>query len=637
MAVHSSWDNRTAFILAAIGSAIGLGNIWRFPYIAYEFGGGAFIIPYLVALLTAGIPLLILEFAIGHRMRSAAPNAFYKIRKNTEWVGWLALLVGFGIVTYYSVIMAWSGRYLIASFTQSWGTTPLEVHQFFFQTVLGVEQANGEMFGIFDFTGIMWPLLIILAVCWVWVLLMIWKGAKTVSKVVWVTVLLPWVILLFFLIRGVTLPGAAEGLRYFLTPDLEALKDPAVWHAAYSQIFFTLTVGFGVMIAYASFLPKKADIVNNAIIISLANCGTAFAGGIVVFSTLGYYAHVTGKAITDVVASGPGLTFVTYPMVINTLPFGQPMIILFGVMFFLMLLTLAVDSAFSLVEGGAAGLIDRFGWKRWKVLIGIAVVGLLCGTIYLTNTGLLWLDVVDHFMNNFGLFIVALLECVVIGWIWRARHLRRYSNLRSEVKVGRFWEGMIQWIIPAVTGFILVFTIVDRIKEPYGGNYLAEFLGGWLIIGLFAVIAVLMSRMDWRKKIVGMLIPLIIITAFYGMRFAWMQASAPELLYPIFQAPGFLVIWWAAVIALAETAIFLTGWKLARKISIGLIPPLLVAVVYTVNLLWKAGSTQIIVLVFTCLVLYGGIIWALFRSVAYQRKLKRGEITLPPDVEEDED
>ncbi|MCP4230764.1 MAG: sodium-dependent transporter, partial [bacterium] len=534
MATHSSWDNRTAFILASIGSAIGLGNIWRFPYIAYEFGGGAFIIPYLVALLTAGIPLLILEFAIGHRMRSAAPNAFYKVRKNTEWVGWFALLVGFGIVTYYSVIMAWSGRYLIASFTQSWGATPVEVHEFFYQTVLGVEQANGEMFGLFDFTGIMWPLLLILAICWVWVLLMIWKGAKTVSKVVWITVLLPWIILLIFLVRGVTLPGAAEGLRYFLTPDLQALKDPAVWHAAYSQIFFTLTVGFGVMIAYASFLPKKADVVNNAIIVSLANCGTAFAGGIVVFSTLGYYAQVTGKAITDVVASGPGLTFVTYPMVINTLPFGQPMVILFGVMFFLMLLTLAVDSAFSLVEGGAAGLIDRFGWKRWKVLIGIAVVGLLLGTIYLTNTGLLWLDVVDHFMNNFGLFIVAFLECIVIGWIWRARHLRRYSNLRSEVKVGRFWEGMIQWIVPAVTGFILVFTIVDRIKEPYGGNYLAEFLGGWLIIGLFAVIAIFMSRMDWRKKIVGMLIPPIIITAFYGMRFAWMQANAPDLLYSIF-------------------------------------------------------------------------------------------------------
>jgi len=637
MATHSSWDNRTAFILASIGSAIGLGNIWRFPYIAYEFGGGAFIIPYLVALLTAGIPLLILEFAIGHKMRSAAPNAFYKVRKNTEWVGWLALLVGFGIVTYYSVIMAWSGRYLIASFTQGWGSTPIEVHQFFFQTVLGVEKTSGDMFGIFEITGVMWPLLIILAVCWVWVLLMIWKGAETVSKVVWVTVLMPWLILLIFLVRGVTLPGAEEGLRYFLTPDLEALKDPAVWHAAYSQIFFTLTVGFGVMIAYASFLPRKADVVNNAIIVSLANCGTAFAGGIVVFSTLGYYAQITGKAIDEVVASGPGLAFVTYPMVINTLPFGQPIIIIFGVMFFLMLLTLAVDSAFSLVEGGAAGLIDRFGWKRWKVLIGIAIVGLISGLIYITNTGLLWLDVVDHFMNNFGLFIVVLAECIVIGWIWRARHLRRYSNLRSEVKVGRFWEGMIQWIVPAVTSFILIFTIADRIKAPYGGNPLAEFLGGWLLLGLFAIIAVLMSRMKWRLKVIGIFIPTIIISAFYGMRFAWLLTDTPEVLPSIFHTPWFLVVWWIAVIVLTEAAIFITEWKLTRKIIVGVFPPLLVAGVYLIGWLWKSGSPQIVILVFSCLMLYGGIVWSLFRSAAHQRKVKLGHITLPADPEDDDE
>jgi NSS family neurotransmitter:Na+ symporter len=483
----------------------------------------------------------------------------------------------------------------------------------------------------------MWPLLGILAIAWIWVLLSIWKGAKTVSKVVWVTVVLPWVILLVFLIRGVTLPGADIGLRYFLTPNLEALKDPAVWHAAYSQVFFSLTVGFGVMIAYASFLPRKSDVINNAIIISLADAGTAFAGGIVVFSTLGYYAKQTGQAIENVITSGPGLTFVTYPMVINTLPFGRLFIIIFGVLFFLMLLTLAIDSAFSLVEGAAAGLLDRFGWKRWKTLIGIAVVALIVGMIYITNSGLLWLDVVDHFMNNFGLFVVALLECIVVGWVWRAHHLRRYSNLRSEVKVGRWWEGMIQWIIPAVTIFILIFTVVDRIKGPYGGDYLAEFLGGWLVIGIFAEIAFAISRMKWRLKLVGMIMVPALIGAFYGLRFAWIQSHYTPAQSSAIQTPLFLVLWWLGVVILIEIAIWLTHWKLRRKILVGVAPPLVLAAVYAISWAWRAGYPQIVILIVACLVLYGGIALALIRSAAHRRKLRCGQIKPPPDCLDEEE
>ncbi|MBN2379894.1 sodium-dependent transporter [candidate division WOR-3 bacterium] len=633
MAKHTLWDNRTAFILAAIGSAIGLGNIWRFPYIAYEFGGGAFLIPYLVALITAGIPLLILEFSLGHKMRSSAPGAFYKARRNTEWLGWFALLVGFGIVTYYAVVMGWAGRYLISSFTLEWGKTPPEVSEFFYVKVLGLQDSSGNIAGPFQINRIMWPVVGVLAAAWVWVIASIWKGAKTVSKVVWVTVILPWVILLVFLVRGLTLPGSEIGLRYFLTPNLEALKDPAVWHAAYSQVFFSLTVGFGVMIAYASFLPRKTDIINNAIIIGLADAGTAFAGGIVVFSTLGYYAQTTGQEISQVVSSGPGLAFVTYPMIINKLPLPW----LFGILFFVMLLTLAVDSAFSLVEAGAAGLLDRFNFKRWKTLIGLAVVAFVIGILYVTNAGILWLDVVDYFMNNFGLFVVALLECVVIGWMWRAHHLRRHSNIRSEVKVGLWWEGMIQWIIPAVTIFILIFTVVERVKGPYGGDYIAEFLGGWLIIGLFAEISVLISRLKWRKKIIGILVPPALIGAFYGLRFVWMQSNAAEYLYPFFQTKLFILIWWIGVVAVIEAAVFLTKMTLKRKIVVGLIPPLILAGVYAISWAWQAGYPQIVILIVSCLVLYGGIVFFLLRSAAHQRKLKRGEIRPLPDEGEDEE
>jgi NSS family neurotransmitter:Na+ symporter len=620
MAKHTSWDSRTAFVLAAIGSAIGLGNIWRFPYIAYKFGGGAFLIPYLVALLTAGIPLLILEFALGHKMRAAAPGAFYKVRRNTEWIGWFALLVGFGIVTYYAVIMGWSGRYLIASFNLSWGSDPAAVENFFYNKVLGVTS------GPFQIGKVMWPLVATLAAAWVWVILSIWKGAKTVSKVVWVTVLLPWVILIVFFIRGVTLPGANEGLRYFLTPDLAALKNPAVWHAAYSQVFFSLTVGFGVMIAYASFLPKKSDVVNNAIIVSLADAGTAFAGGIVVFSTLGYYANVTGQAVSKVVSSGPGLAFVTYPMIINKLPFPRFLIIIFGILFFIMLLTLAIDSAFSLVEGGAAGLLDRFGWKRWKTLIGMALAAFLVGIIYVTGSGIYWLDIVDYFMNNFGLFVVALLECLVVGWIWRAHHLRRYCNLRSEVKIGRWWEGMVQWFVPAVTILILGFTVVERMQEPYSGNHLAEFLGGWLVIGLMAETAILITRMDWGKKLLAMLWPIVLVGAFYGLRFTWGS----------YLAPVWILVWWIGVVVLIEIAVLFMKMNLRRKILTMIAPPLVLVAAYLIAWAWQANKPQIVILVVTCAVLYGGVAWALSRSAVHQRKLKKGEIKPPPECEEEE-
>lgn len=753
MAKHTSWDSRTAFVLAAIGSAIGLGNIWRFPYIAYKFGGGAFLIPYLVALVTAGIPLLILEFALGHKMRQSAPGAFYKTRKNTEWLGWFALLVGFGIVCYYAVIMAWSGRYLIASFTQAWGTNPVAVESFFFTKILGLTG------GPFQLGKIAWPLLGILALAWVWVILSIWKGAKTVSKVVWVTVILPWAILLIFLVRGVTLPGASDGLRYFLTPNLAALSNPEVWHAAYSQVFFSLTVGFGVMIAYASFLPRKSDIVNNAIIVSLADAGTAFAGGIVVFSTLGYYAGVTGQPVADVVTSGPGLAFVTYPMIINKLPLSP----VFGALFFIMLLTLAIDSAFSLVEGGAAGILDRFKKaKRWMVLVGMAAAAFLVGIIYVTGAGLHWLDIVDHFMNNFGLFLVALLECFVVAWIWRSHHLRRYCNLRSEVKVGRLWEGMVQWFVPAVTLLILVFSVVSRVQKPYPepsasfkmpvisaeldgeslDNVLVqlkergdiqgfeewnrwrsdvqttlgsagkkidraymtrwwkdksiegeielsfkvnpetglvenlsfasstmplaelydaaykiisdlrferppdfnpstrisvllkfdkafgpfpEFLGGWLLIGLFALIAIALTRMDWWTKIRYMLIPVLLIGIFYGLRISFNGAQPPLV----------TIMWWAGVVILVEIALLLVKMKLIRKIASMTVPPLLLGAVYLVIWAWRADKPQIVILVVTCFVLYGGTVFFLMRSAAHQRKLKRGEIKPPPDDEED--
>ncbi len=488
------WPSRISFIFAAIGSAIGLGNVWRFPYICFKHGGGAFLIPYLVALFTAGIPLLVLEMGLGHKMAASAPKAFAGTGKKKEWVGWLACGVGFMVIAYYAVVMAWCLNYFRFSFDLSWGFGQ-ETQDFFHNTFLN-RSSNFK-----DILPLSPSILIGLGISWVLILLCIWKGARSVGKVVYLTVPLPWICLVIFVIRGVSLPGAEAGIAYYLTPNFAALADSKVWLAAYTQIFFSLSVGFGVMIAYASFLPRRSDIVNNAFIVALANCGTSFLGGFAVFGTLGHYAHTLGVDVAEVLGGaqgrGFGLAFIAYPSIISSLGKAAAF---FGAVFFIMLITLAIDSAFSMVEGVAAGFMDKFNSRRLKANFGVAFVGILAGLIFTTRSGYYWLDIVDHFMNNFALAAVGLLECVVIGYFYGAGNLREYVNSKSEVAVGRWWDIMIMFVTPVVLAIMIALEIKDRIFASYEGYpRWAEFSAGWAIVIALPVIALLLMRAKERR------------------------------------------------------------------------------------------------------------------------------------------
>jgi NSS family neurotransmitter:Na+ symporter len=481
------WQSRTSFVLASIGSAIGLGNIWRFLYVCYECGGGAFLIPFLVALLTAGIPLMVLEYSVGHKFSRAAPLALGNLKKGFEILGWFALLVGFGIATYYAVVMGWAFNYLGYSFNLAWGEN---TQGFFFNQFLKISESP------LDLGSVQWLIALGLVLNWIAIVASIWKGAKTVGKVVYFTVIIPWIILLVFVARGLTLPGALEGLRYYLTPNFSALLNYRVWLHAYSQVFFSLTIGFGVQMTYASFLPRDSDVVNNAFLVSLADAATAFVGGFAVFATLGYYSHQTGLPVCDVVQSGPQLAFVTYPTIIRLLPFGS---VIFGVLFFLMILTLGIDSAFSLVEAGAASLIDKFKLKRIHVNIGFAVIAGIIGLIYTTRGGLFWLDIVDYFMNNFGLLAIGVLMCVAVGWCYKHKEIREYANSKSDFTIGKWWDFCVRYLTPVVVGALFITNVVDRVKSAYGGYArIAEFLGGWLVIAVFVLVAVLLFKKKGR-------------------------------------------------------------------------------------------------------------------------------------------
>ncbi|MFH0911307.1 MAG: sodium-dependent transporter, partial [Planctomycetota bacterium] len=416
------WDSRTAFVLAAIGSAVGLGNIWRFPYICYSNGGGAFFIPYLVALFTAGIPLLILEFGIGQMMQGSAPVALRKTNRHSEWVGWFALLVSTIIGVYYAVIMAWCVEYLVYAFrgffthgAMPWTAFPRGEEAFFTEKIRRQFTAAGELWQYH------WPIILGLAATWIGVFFVIAFGVKGIGKVVRWTVPIKIVVLAILIVRGLTLPGAAEGIRYFLTPNMAALTQAKTWLAAYGQIFFSLTIGFGVMIAYASYLPRDADVANNAFITGLGNCSVSFLAGFAVFSVVGYLALQKGVPVTEVASQSLGLVFVTYPTAVSKMgELGWLFPPVIGVLFFVMLLSLGIDSLFSLVEAVVSALRDRFPWLTQGLLAALyCLFSLGVGILFFAGrAGINWLDCFDHWANDYGLAIVGLLQCLIVGYFF---------------------------------------------------------------------------------------------------------------------------------------------------------------------------------------------------------------------------
>jgi len=491
---RENWDSRAIFVMAAVGSAVGLGNIWRFPYTCYSNGGGAFLIPYFVALLTAGIPLMLLEFGLGHKFLQSAPGAFKKAVRGWEWLGWLAILVGLGVMTYYGVIMAWAFNFLYYTVQPEnlkvWadGGAP----DFFYKNYLQLSDSIGELGGFVPY------IVAGLILTWLSVYFSIIKGVKSVGKVVLITVPLPVLILFIFLVRGLTLEGCIQGLEHFLRPDFAKLADPKIWLAAYGQIFFSLSIGFGVMIAYASFLPKKSDIANNAFMTCFANCGISFLAGMAVFSTLGWLALQKGTEVADVAASGPGLAFVTYPTIISLMPIWVQF---FGVLFFLLLLTFGIDSAFSLVEAGVAGVKDKWKMPRIQANTVVSVILAVIGLLYTTRAGLLWLDIIDYYLNSFALPVVGALQCIAVGWLYGAPKLREHINATSDFKIGLWWDFCIKFLTPALLIWMLVKSAMELFKEPYEGYpSWAQWTGGWGMLALLVIVAFILAAVKGRKS-----------------------------------------------------------------------------------------------------------------------------------------
>ncbi len=487
---RDQWGSRIGFVLAAIGSAIGLGNIWRFPYMAYENGGGAFLVPYFFALLTAGIPLLILEMGLGHKMQGSAPMAFRKIKEKYEPLGWAAVLITFVVVVYYSVIVAWAVSFLFFSFGQSWGSDP---NSFFFGKYL-------KMTNFWDLGGVRLNVLVGLMVVWGLNYIILFKGVKEgIEKASKIFMPLLAGLVILITLRGITLPGAIGGINHFLQPDFSVLKNPSVWVSAYGQVFFTLSLGFGIMIAYASYLPKDSDIVNNAFITTFANSGFSFLAGIGVFGVLGYMAQVQGVGFDEVVTSGIGLAFIAFPKAINLLPGLKG---IFGALFFLCLIISGLSSTMSLIESFASSIMDKFRMTRKQAISWVCGVGFLGSAFYSTGMGLVVLDVVDHFILNYSLVIVGLVECIILGYSWKISNIKDHVNHVSDFKVGNWWNIAIKSLTIPMLTIVIVMKFVEELAAPYGG-YPSNALNilGWGTVILVFVLSFVMKNISWNEDI----------------------------------------------------------------------------------------------------------------------------------------
>lgn len=491
-AKRENWSGRSAFIIAAIGSAVGLGNIWRFPYVAYDNGGGAFMVPYLIALFTAGIPLLFLDYAVGHKYRSAPPRAYKKMIKSAQFVGWWQTLVSFVIAIYYAAVVVWAGSYMLFSFGQKWGedTTNFFVSDFIHHTGDLSTQFVPQMF-----TG----LVIVWALSFLIMAGGIRKGVEVANKIC-----IPLLMVLFgiMVFKAVNLPGASIGLNAFFEPNWERMQDPSVWLAAYGHVFFSLSVGFGIMVTYASYLKKNTNLTGAGMVVGFANSSFELFAGIGIFAAIGFMAQATGQDVAEVASGGVGLAFFVFPKIISTMGSAGDFV---GFLFFGSLVVAGISSLVSILEVPISSFQDKFDWTRRKavtVIVGIAA--LISISAFSTGSSLILVDVIDHFANNIGIVAGGLMSIIWVTWFNRRKipGLLEHINRVSSIKLGGVWVFMLTVITPTVLFITLGMKLIGLVQEPYEGYSTAILLlFGWGVVVFFALGATVLSSMRGKHDL----------------------------------------------------------------------------------------------------------------------------------------
>ncbi|XP_068455943.1 sodium-dependent proline transporter isoform X2 [Clinocottus analis] len=467
---REQWGGKYEFLLSCIGYCVGLGNVWRFPYLCYRNGGGVFLIPYFMMLFVTGVPLFLMELSLG-QYGAAGPITVWKCCPLLKGIGIGMLCVSTLVCLYYNIIIAWTFYYLGSSFQSPlpWscdavanvglcgnntgnssagkGISPTE--RFWNEQVLGVVHSEG----LHDPGPVRWPLALCLLAAWVIIFLCMLKGIRSSGKVVYVTATFPYFVLIVLIIRGATLEGSLQGIAFYLTPNWSRLANAQVWNDAASQVFYSLGIGVGGLLSMASYNKFDNNVIRDTLIITGGNCCTSFFAGFAIFSILGHMAWKKGVPVNQVADSGPGLAFVAYPEALALLP-GS---VFWSIMFFLMLFMMGVDTLFGNMEGITTAVLDEFPHLRTNALHKSLFLGALCFCFYLM--GLLLVTNVSGLHCRVNQFCQDIIDMICPCPVWC-------------VKVLLYFKACWVFFTPFLLLFILTYIFIEMYNTSlHYGSY----------------------------------------------------------------------------------------------------------------------------------------------------------------------
>ncbi|XP_049433594.1 sodium- and chloride-dependent neutral and basic amino acid transporter B(0+) [Epinephelus fuscoguttatus] len=510
-AERGNWASKREYILSTIGYAVGLGNIWRFPYLTYKHGGGAFLIPYFLMLVVAGIPLFFLESAFG-QFCSQGPINIWRAVPILQGVGVAMVMVTLIVSIYYNVIMGYSLYYMFASFQSPlpWSSCLSQVDSncsntpIVYCNVSGVlvtnwtqenstcpssnmitvpVQSPSEQYwdhvalqrssGLDETGPVVWHLALCLLLSSILVTAALIKGIKSSGKVVYFTATFPYVVILILLIRGVTLEGARDGIEFYIgsQSNLTKLTEAEVWKDAATQTFYSLSIGWGGVMTLASYNNFHNNVFKDSFVVTLTNAGTSVLAGFAIFSILGHMAHIYKMPVGEVVKDGFGLAFIAYPDALSKLPISP----LWSILFFLMLLTVGLDSQFAGIEVIITCLLDAFPKlfksRRALLMITISSILYLLGLPCVTRAGIYWVTLIDHFVATWVLLCLALLEIIGVCYIYGGNRFIKDIEMMIGKKSFTFWlwwRACWFFISPCIISVILIWSLMDLQPPDYG-------------------------------------------------------------------------------------------------------------------------------------------------------------------------
>ncbi|CAB3410982.1 unnamed protein product [Caenorhabditis bovis] len=499
---RGQWSGKFDFLMSMIAYAVGLGNVWRFPYLCYRNGGGSFLVVYAIFFCLAAVPIFIMEVTIGQYVQKGAME-MWLMCPLFRGVGIGNVVIAFMCIAYFCVIVAWALFYMISSIatvfpwetcTNYWNNadtcltgkenatqlqyikdaaervglkTQTSVEQFWERRVLMDTGDIGEL------GGIQWELFIIMAAAWLVIYFALWKGITQARNFVYFCALFPYLLIAILLIRGLTLPGASTGIYFYLKPNMTRLADTAVWKDAGTQVFYSYGVGFGALIALGSHNKFNHNCIKDALIMCIINGSTSIIAGLAVFSILGYMSFIADKDIAEIVKPGVGLAFLAYPEVATNLPMKQ----VFAVLFFMMIAILGLDSQVCMVEGLFTALEDAFPILRRHKKLSLGLTCLfffLLGIPMVTHAGSHWLTLFDAYgASGYALLFVVFFEVVGLAYGFGADRIREALNEMTGITLPRCFNFIWKIASPATSFVLFIFCIVyyHPITYPTGEEF----------------------------------------------------------------------------------------------------------------------------------------------------------------------